>query len=136
MVDDNPADRVLVQVAFELISPAAVLTCVESASAALDLLRNHGVRPDVMLLDLDMPYMDGFQLLGEVKQDARLAQIQVVVLTGYGHKEHVERAYALQASSYLVKSLDFDRFVEQLERLVRDRQVNGVLQDVGSHGEA
>ncbi|GGO38854.1 response regulator [Deinococcus humi] len=135
LVDDHPEDRMLAKEAFEQVCPTCVLTCVESASAALDLLRNHHLIPDVMLLDLNMPGMNGFQLLEEMKQDGRLAQIPVVILTTSSARQDVERAYTLHASSYLVKSVDFDRFVEQLEKVLRYWQISRTMRDVGFPGK-
>ena len=135
LVDDNLADRWLAQEAFEHVCPTCVLTCVDSANAALDLLQNHDILPDVMLLELNLPGMDGFELLEEIKQDARLAQIPVVILTTQCHREQMERAYALRVSAYLVKSLEFDHFVEQLGTLVRYWQINRAWRGAGLSGE-
>ena len=80
LVDDAPQDRVLAQEAFEHLCPECVLTCVESGVEALELLRSPGFQPDVILLDLNMPGMSGFELLRTLKDDARLAHIPVVIL--------------------------------------------------------
>jgi CheY-like chemotaxis protein len=135
LVDDSPEDRLLAEEAFEQVCPACVLTCVESASAALALLRQLHFVPDVMLVDLNMPGMNGFQLLQVMKRDGRLAQIPVVILTTSNAQQDVERAYSLHASSYLVKSVNFDRFVQQLEKVLRYWQISRTRRDVGSSGE-
>lgn len=135
LVDDNPGDRLLAEEAFERLCPDCVLTCMESAGAALEFLQNERAVPDVVLLDLNMPGMNGFQLLQALKEDARLAQIPVIILSTSSAQQDVARAYTLHASSYLVKSVDFARFLAQLERILRYWQVSRTMRDVGFHGE-
>ncbi|GGL86403.1 response regulator [Deinococcus aerolatus] len=118
LVDDNLQDRMLAQEAFELLCPACILICVESGAAALDFLQSGLVQPDVVLLDLNMPGMNGFEVLQEMKRDARLVRIPVVILTTSGVQKDIEQAYTLHASSYLVKSASFTSFLQQLERVL------------------
>ncbi len=118
LVDDNLQDRMLAQEAFEQLCPACILTCVESGRAALDFLQSGLVQPDVVLLDLNMPGMTGFEVLQEMKRDARLVRIPVVILTTSGVQQDIEQAYTLHASSYLVKSASFTSFLQQLEKVL------------------
>lgn len=60
--------------------------------------------PDLILLDLNLPIMDGFQVLEELKKDAATKNIPVLVLTNYGQKEHVDRCLSLGAADYLIKA--------------------------------
>ena len=118
LVDDTPQDRFLAQEAFEYLCPECVLTCVGSGQEALNLLQAPGFEPDVVLLDLNMPGMSGFEVLQAMKEDPRLVHIPVVILsTSSAHKD-VKQAYTLHASSYLVKSASFADFLEQLEQIL------------------
>ncbi|GGO36024.1 response regulator [Deinococcus humi] len=136
LVDDSPEDRLLAQEAFEHVCPTCTLTCVDSGRAALDLLQQRHFVPDVVLVDLNMPGMNGFQLLQAMKQDGRLARIPVVMLTTSNAQQDVERAYSLHASSYLVKSVNFDAFVKQLEKVLQYWQTSRTVRDVGSDGRS
>ncbi len=117
-----------------MLCPTCVLTCVESGRAALDLLQHQENIPDVVLLDLNMPGMSGFEVLQSMKKDARLGQIPVVILSTSNARQDVQRAYTLHASSYLVKSVNFDHFVEQLEKILRYWQMSRTMRDSGFHG--
>ena len=82
---------------------------------ALEFLRRQGKHagapePDLLLLDLNMPRMDGCEVLAEMKADPALARIPVVVLTTSEAEQDVCRAYALHANAYIVKPLDIDQF--------------------------
>ncbi|MFC4424747.1 response regulator [Deinococcus navajonensis] len=115
LIDDNPEDRLLAEEAFEQLCPACTLTCVGSGREAIALLRTEGFEPDVVLLDVNMPGMDGFETLQRLKSDDRLSRIPVVMLTTSQASQDIHRAYSLFASSYLVKATCFDEFLRQLE---------------------
>ena len=129
LVDDAPQDRFLAQEAFEHLCPECVLTCVESGVEALELLRSPGFQPDVILLDLNMPGMSGFELLRTLKDDARLAHIPVVILSTSNAQRDVNEAYILHASSYVVKSASFADFLEQLERILHYWRLSRTVHD-------
>ncbi|MBB5365330.1 response regulator [Deinococcus humi] len=119
LVDDNPHDHFLTQAAFEQLCPECVVTCVGSGMEALELLQTQMFQPDVVLLDLNMPGMNGFEVLQAMKANARLVRIPVVILSTSDAERDVEQAYTLHASSYLVKSESFSEFLEQLETVVK-----------------
>jgi len=115
LVDDNPGDRLLAQEAFEQLCPDCSLTCAESGEEALALLRSETFQPDVVLLDINMPGLSGFQVLEAMKADPKLRKIPVVMLSTSSASGDVSTAYNLHASSYLVKSSGFAAFLEQVE---------------------
>ncbi|MEA2177122.1 MAG: hypothetical protein QOG77_419, partial [Solirubrobacteraceae bacterium] len=91
---------------------------------AIDRLRT-GARPDLVLLDLNLPRMDGRQVLKEIKGDPELRAIPVVVLTTSEADEDILRSYELHANAYVTKPVDFDRFIEAV-RMTDDFFVNVV----------
>jgi len=119
LVDDNPGDQLLAQEAFEHLCPECTLTCVCSGEDALSLLRTETFQPDLILLDINMPGMSGFQVLEALKTDPKLRKIPVVMLSTSSSTGDVSTAYNLHASSYLVKSSGFQAFLEQIEAFVR-----------------
>ncbi|GGO40777.1 response regulator [Deinococcus humi] len=135
LVDDNLQDRMLAQEAFEQLRPECVLTCVGSGREALELLYRPEFQPDVVLLDLNMPGMSGFEVLTEMKQDARLVHIPVVILSTSSAQKDVELAYILHASSYLVKSVSFHDFLEQLEKVLHYWQISHTVRNLTSRSE-
>ena len=102
--------------AFEDHKLSNTLHVVTDGAEAMAFLRNEGEyadkpRPDLILLDLNLPRMDGRQVLNEVKSDPDLASIPVVVLTTSEAEEDVLRSYSLHANAYVTKPVDFDRFI-------------------------
>ncbi|MBZ9713531.1 response regulator [Deinococcus multiflagellatus] len=118
LVDDNPADLLLAQEVFaEHASEMQVDTC-RSGPEALDTLRRQPELPDVVILDVNMPGMSGFEVLQAMKDDARLRCIPVVMLSTSSQPDDIERAYTFHASSYMVKSNSFQAFLEQVDAFV------------------
>lgn len=120
LVEDNPGDVRLTREALEDGKVAAALTVVADGVEAMALLRREGrytdaPRPDLILLDLDLPRMDGRDVLREVKADPALRDIRVVVVTGSEAEHDVVEAYALQADCYVTKPVGMD----QLATIVR-----------------
>ena len=131
LVDDAPQDRFLAQEAFGHLCPECVLTCAGSGEEALDLLRSPGFEPDVVLLDLNMPGMSGFEVLQAMKEDERLVHLPVVILSTSSAERDVRQAYTLHASSYLVKSANFTDFLEQLEQFLHYWDISRTVHDKG-----
>ena len=124
LVEDDPGDVVLIQEAFEFNKVHNTLHIVSDGVEALDFLhRREGhedaPRPDLMLLDLNLPRKDGREVLEEVKADPDLRTIPVVVLTTSEAEEDILRSYDLHANAYVTKPVDFDRFIEVV-RLIDD----------------
>lgn len=116
LVEDNPADVGLVEEAFRDGKLLYQIHVAEDGEKALRFLRREGSyatapRPDVMLLDLNLPKKDGREVLEEVKHDPQLNTIPVIVLTTSDDEADVHRAYGLHANCYLTKPVDFEQFL-------------------------
>lgn len=125
LVEDNPDDRDLTLLAFkEAGIPNEVVNCADGEEA-LDFLfatgahagRDTRVMPDVILLDLKLPKVDGLEVLKRVRAHERTKLIPVVVLTTSREEEDVMGSYRLGANSYVRKSVDFSRFIEVSRQL-------------------
>jgi len=122
LAEDNPGDVTLSKKALEQGKLANNLHVVTDGVEALDFLRQTGEyddtpRPDLILLDLNMPRKDGQDVLKELKADDDLCRIPVVVLTSSESEEDIARSYELNANAYLTKPVDFDGFIEIVNRL-------------------
>jgi len=112
LVEDNQADALLIQEALRQVTTDHVVDHVDDGERALAHLRGGGARPDLVLLDLNLPRKDGREVLAEVKADPGLASIPVIVLTTSTAPPDVAFAYAHHANSYVRKPLGMDRLVE------------------------
>jgi len=122
LVEDDPGDVLMTREAFEANKLRNRLSVVADGVAALDFLRKVGDHvdaptPDLILLDLNLPRMDGREVLEAIKADAALRQIPVVVLTTSEAEEDVVRSYSLHANAYVTKPVDFDRFIEVVKQI-------------------
>ncbi|MDP9291750.1 MAG: response regulator [Verrucomicrobiota bacterium] len=125
MADDDPDDRRLTQEALEESRLANDLRFVENGEELMDYLRRAGKyagenappRPGLILLDLNMPRKDGRTALKEIKNDAELRQIPVVILTTSKEDEDIYRSYDLGVNSYIVKPVTFEALVDILQTL-------------------
>lgn len=116
LVEDNPSDVELTREALDFAKVANRLSVVHDGADAVDFLFRKGKyvnapRPDIILLDLNLPKKDGRQVLAEIKADPDLAQIPVVVLTTSQEEEDIIRAYQLHANCYVTKPVDFNQFM-------------------------
>jgi CheY-like chemotaxis protein len=124
LVEDDPGDVLLIREAFEYNKVHNTLHVASDGVEALDFLyRRNGhedaPRPDLVLLDLNLPRKDGREVLEEVKADKDLRTIPIVVLTTSEAEEDILRSYDLHANAYVTKPVDFDRFIEVV-RLIDD----------------
>lgn len=117
LVDDNPADLMLAQEVFAEHADHLTVTTCSSGNEALVTLRD-GAMPDVIILDVNMPVMSGFEVLRAIKADPHLLSIPVVMLSTSSQPGDIAQAYTLHASSYLVKSNSFQNFVDQVDAFV------------------
>ena len=116
LVEDDPGDILLIREAFEYNKVHNNLNVVNDGEQALAYLRNEGeyagrLRPDLVLLDLNLPRKDGREVLAEAKSDERLRAIPIVVLTTSDAEEDVLKSYQLHANAYVSKPVDIERFV-------------------------
>lgn len=128
LVEDNPADMRLIREALSEDGMAAALHWSASGESALDYLRARGEHarrklPDLVLLDLNLPGLNGHEVLAEIKADAELRRIPVVVLTSSSARGDVQAAYDSHANAYMVKPDGYDdilNLVGSLRRYWRD----------------
>ncbi len=115
LVEDNPADIRLTKEAIRESKIANNLNIVKDGVDAIDFLKNKGkysnaTRPDLILLDLNLPKINGFEVLNKIKQDSDLKRIPVVILTISDNHEDLLRAYDLYANCYVNKPMDITEF--------------------------
>lgn len=122
LVEDSPGDVRLTMEALKEAKVANRLHVARDGVDAMAFLRRQGAhaaapRPDVILLDLNLPRKDGREVLEEVKQDPDLRCIPVVVLTTSRAEEDVAQAYNLAANCYITKPVDFDQFLQVIRSI-------------------
>jgi len=122
MIEDSPTDVLITQEALEQAKVRNRLHIVEDGVEAMAFLRHEGryaqaPRPDLILLDLNLPRKDGREVLADIKADDHLGTIPVVVLTVSRSEEDVLRAYGLHANCYITKPVDFTRLIEVVQAI-------------------
>jgi len=122
LVEDDPGDVLMTREAFEQHKLRNTLHVVSDGVEALSFLRQEGEyadvpRPDLVLLDLNLPRKDGREVLAEIKADPQLRRTPVVVLTTSEAEEDVLRSYDLHANAYVAKPVDFDQFIDVVRRI-------------------
>jgi len=122
LVEDDPGDVLMTREAFEHYKLHNVLHVVTDGEQALQFLRRSGgyaaaPRPELILLDLNLPRVDGLEVLAEIKADPVLKVIPVVMLTTSQAQQDVLRSYALHANAYVSKPVDFERFMEAIRQI-------------------
>ncbi|MHB1469352.1 MAG: response regulator [Solirubrobacteraceae bacterium] len=122
LVEDDPGDVMLIREAFAEHEPAKLIADVSDGEAAMRYIRAEGEyagaqRPDLIVLDLNLPRKNGAEVLAEIKGDPALATIPVIVLTTSEAEEDVLRSYKMHANAYLTKPVDFDRFREVVHQI-------------------
>lgn len=125
LVEDNPHDAELALRALKKNKVANQIVVVTDGEEALDFVFARGAysqrkienSPRVILLDLKLPKVDGLEVLKAIKSDPRTQSIPVVVLTSSKEEKDIVRSYRLGVNSYIVKPVDFDKFVEAVKSL-------------------
>jgi two-component system, chemotaxis family, response regulator Rcp1 len=122
MAEDNLDHVFLMREALAEAKLRVDLHHVESGDLCLDFLRRlppyeNAPRPDLLLLDLHMPRMDGYEVMQEIAADPSLRSLTVIVLTTSATAADVDRMYALGCKSYLTKPVEFDGFAEMVKQL-------------------
>jgi CheY-like chemotaxis protein len=122
LVEDDPGDVLLTREAFEHNKVQNKLHVVSDGEQAMAFLRQEGEyagtpRPDLILLDLNLPRKDGREVLEDIKADAALRSIPVVVLTTSEAEEDILRSYHLHANAYVAKPVDFDQFIKVVRQI-------------------
>lgn len=122
LVEDNPGDVRLTQEALKEGKILNNLNIARDGIEAISILRREGVyadatRPDLILLDLNLPKKDGREVLMEVKKDEELRRIPVVILTTSRAEEDIIRTYDCHANCYITKPVDFDQFINVIKSI-------------------
>jgi CheY-like chemotaxis protein len=122
LVEDDPGDVMLIREAFAENKVGNVLSVVSDGVEAMKFVRGEGEyaaleRPDLVLLDLNLPRKSGAEVLAEIKGDPSLSTIPVVVLTTSQAEEDVLRSYEMHANAYVTKPVDFERFGEIVRQI-------------------
>lgn len=122
LVEDNPGDARLTEEAFKDSRLLNSMHRVSDGVEALSYLRQEGqyataTRPDIILLDLNMPRKDGREVLAEIKEDPDLKSIPVVVLTTSDADTDVMKSYELHANCYITKPVDLEKFMNIVQRI-------------------
>ncbi|MFD7613871.1 response regulator [Streptomyces sp. NPDC059828] len=122
LVEDDPGDELMTREAFEDNKIGNTLHVVRDGQEALDFLYRRGEhsdapRPDLILLDLNLPKYDGRQVLERIKADTDLTHIPVVVLTTSSAEEDILRSYRLHASAYVTKPVDLEQFIAAIRKI-------------------
>ncbi|MFD1940177.1 MULTISPECIES: response regulator [Nonomuraea] len=122
LVEDDPGDVLLTREAFELNQVRNSLYVVNDGEQAMAFLRRQGEytampRPDMMLLDLNLPRKDGREVLSDVKGDPDLRSIPIVVLTTSEAEEDILHSYRLHANAYVTKPVDLHQFIRVVRQI-------------------
>lgn len=122
LVEDDPGDVLMTREAFAENKVANRLAVVSDGVKAMAYLRKEDPygdvpTPDMVLLDLNLPRMDGREVLAAMKSDPELRRIPVVVLTTSEAEEDVLRSYSLHANAYVTKPVDFQRFIDVVRQI-------------------
>ena len=122
LVEDNPGDVRLTQEAFRESRMPVKLSVVMDGEDALNYLYRrppyeNAARPDIILLDLNIPKKDGREVLSEIKNDLSLKYVPVVVLTTSNAEQDIVRTYNLNVNAYINKPVDFDKFFDIVQKI-------------------
>jgi chemotaxis family two-component system response regulator Rcp1 len=124
LVEDNPGDVRLTQEALKSGQVPVHLSVARDGVEALDFLRRkarfrNAPKPDLILLDLNLPRKNGREVLSEIKSDPELRRIPVLIMTTSRAEQDVNRAYSLNANCYITKPMDLDEFL-RIVRAIED----------------
>lgn len=122
LVEDNPGDVRLTQEAFKESKLIHNLYVARDGIEAMEFLNNDGnfssaPKPDLILLDLNMPRKSGREVLAEIKDNPNLMQIPVVVLTTSDADEDILNSYSLHANCYITKPVEFEKFLDTVKKI-------------------
>lgn len=124
LAEDNPNDVELTLTALHSLNLANEIVVVNDGAQVMDFLRRQGefstrlaVQPAVIMLDLKMPRVDGLEALQQIRSDAELRMLPIVILTSSREESDVVKGYSLGANAYVVKPVDFDQFISAVSQL-------------------
>lgn len=122
LVEDNEGDILLTREAFEESTMEIDLNVVKNGKDAIDFLHqtasfSKAVKPDLILLDLNIPIYNGLEVLDEIKKDPKLKKIPVIILTTSSNPTDISKAYDLHANSFVTKPIDMTAFLQTVESI-------------------
>ena len=122
LVEDNPTDVEMIKHVFESNNMQVYLSAVDDGVEAMAFLHKQddyhdALRPDYVLLDLNLPKKDGFEVLSEIRADPQLKTIPVLILTSSGAVEDIQRTYELGANCYFTKATGLNEFFNLIETI-------------------
>jgi CheY-like chemotaxis protein len=118
LVEDNPDDVLITQRALKRSRVANELRVARDGQEAIDLLFDADAsRPDLILLDVNLPRANGMEVLAKIRADERLAMIPVIMLTASDREEDIVRSYSLGSNTYIQKPVEFEKFLNALDVL-------------------
>lgn len=124
LVEDNEGDVRLIKEAFNESKIEKSFSVAKDGEDALNFLYKRGqyagsVRPDIILLDINLPRKNGFEVLEQIKKDPDLRKIPVIMLSSSSSEDHIHKSYELNANCYVTKPVDFDEYT-QVVRTIED----------------
>ena len=118
LVEDNPGDVKLTQMALENAKVINNLHIVNNGKEALEFLFSEKqIKPDIVLLDLNLPVIDGREVLKKIKEDSNLKRTPVVILTSSKAEEDIIKTYDLHANCYITKPIDLEQFLNVIKTI-------------------
>ncbi len=117
LVEDSPADARLVKEVFKEENIMATVDIATDGQEAMSYLRQEGKRPNLVILDLNLPKKDGREVLKEIKSDPELKSIPVIILTTSQSEEDIANSYRLQASCYVIKQIELEEFIKVIKSI-------------------
>jgi chemotaxis family two-component system response regulator Rcp1 len=118
LVEDNPGDVKLTQMALENAKVINNLHVVNNGKEALEFLFSQKqIKPDIVLLDLNLPIIDGREVLKKIKEDSNLKRTPVVILTSSKAEEDIIKTYDLHANCYITKPIDLEQFLNVIKTI-------------------
>lgn len=118
LIEDNPGDADLTREVLESHGPSTRLTVAVDGVEAMELLRRD-LHPDLVILDLNLPRKDGYEVLEEIKRDGNLGDVPVVILTSSDANRDVVHCYEIGANCYITKPMDFRSFQDIVGKAAR-----------------
>jgi CheY-like chemotaxis protein len=121
IAEDDPDDRFLIKKAFEENKAGETVHFVDNGIKALEYLKkiqeeNHSY-PNLIILDLNMPFQNGKEVLKEIKEDVVLKKIPVVIFSTSSNESVIDKCYELGANTYIIKPISFEQLLKVVERL-------------------
>ena len=117
LVEDNPGDIELIKTGFEEARVVNQITVISDGQEALNFINKGEEIPDIILLDINLPKVNGFEILKKIRSTKASSNIPVVMLTSSDTTEDVEKSYSSRANSFITKPVDFEQFLKVIKSI-------------------